>query len=120
MKQIKLSESLKNQSIEFLKDYLLKNRKRPLTIKVKRKIKKLIQKKEKGLDKLSDDIIKSPLFTLGVAEIIREGHNKKILINGQEKYDIHPAEIMLMMLNIVDTVNRQGQKKTLDEYCMTK
>jgi len=120
MKKIKVSGRLKNKSAGFLKNYLNSKRKRPLTVKIKKEIKKVIKKKEKGLDKFSKDIIKSPLFTLAVSEIIREGHSKKILINGEEKYDIHPAEIMLMMLNIVDIAHRQGQKEKLDDYCITK
>lgn len=120
MKKVKLSKSMKKQSSHFLKGYLLKDRKRPLTTRVKQKVKKLIQKKEKNFDVFADEIIKSPLFTLAVAEIIREGYNRKIFIDGQEKYDIPPSRIMLKMLEIVDVANRQGQKKMLEDYCRRK
>lgn len=117
MKKIKLSPSLKKKSTSFLTNYLTKERKRPLTLKVKRQIKKQIGKNNKNLDNLTVDIINSPLFTLAVAEIIREGHSEKITLDGQQKYDIDPAEIMIMMLKIVDVANKQGQKKQLEDYC---
>jgi len=117
MKKTQLSSSLKGRSIEFLRNYLSKKRGRPLSSITKNKIKKIILKKESKLDESADQIIESPLFKLAVAEIIREGYNKKVTINGQVKYDIPPSKIMLKMLEVVDVANRQGQKKDLDEYC---
>ena len=117
MKKIKISNSLKTKSSAFLTRYLKKERKRPLTAKVKKQIKERIEKNDKDLDNFASEIENSPLFTLAVAEIIREGHSDKITLDGQTKYDIHPADIMLMMLNIVDVANRQGQKKKLEDYC---
>lgn len=117
MKKTQISNNLKGKSIEYLKKYLSKKRNRPLSIIIKNKIKKIILKKENTLDKFADLIIKSPLFKLATAEIIREGYNQKVVIKGKVTYDIPPSKTILKMLEIVDVANRQGQKKSLEEYC---
>ncbi len=90
---------IQEKSIDYLINYLKKTPN--LSVTKRNQILYLIDKKELQIDKLSKRIINSNLFDLGVTEIIREGHNKKIMVDGELKYDIHPAEIMLMMFNII-------------------
>ena len=105
----KLSSRLENKSIEYLEKYLLKRRSRPLQEWKEKKIKTIIIKKNKGLDKFATLILESPLYKLAEAEIIREGYKMS--------YEILPEKTLLMMLKIVKTANEQGQQKRLDEYC---
>ena len=76
--------------------------------------------KKQNVDTLTTEIMNSPLFDLAVAEIVRRGEAVKVKIEGKDKYDIPPAKIILMMLEIVDTTNKQGQKKILNNYCEGK
>jgi len=114
---MKLSKCLQEKSITYLEHYITKKRKRPLPYWKEKKIKTLIKRKQKGLNKLTTQILNSPLYKLAEAEIIREGKVHKFTVDGQLKYEIPPAQTLLMMLKIVDVTNKQGQKNKLDEYC---
>ena len=105
----KLSNRLKNKSIEYLTKYLLKRRDRPLQEWKEKKIKTIIIKKLKGLDEFATRIEQSPLYKLAETEIMREGY--------KTEHEILPEKTLLMMFKIVKTANEQGQQKRLDEYC---
>ena len=113
----KLSNQLKNESIYYLKKYLTKRRTRALPEWKEKKIKILIEKKKKGLDKFATEILKSPLYKLAETEIIREGYVNKVTVSGETIYEIPPAKTLLMMLKIVKTANEQGQQEKLKAYC---
>jgi len=113
----KLSNQLKNESIDYLEKYLKLKRKKRLSKWKIIKIKELIKEKKKGLDEFTNEILKSPLYKLAEVEIIREGHVNKFKVSGKNRYEIDPAKTLLMMLKIVDKVNQQGQQYKLNEYC---
>ena len=114
---MKLSRRLQGKSIVYLERYITKKRERPLPDWKEKKIKTLIKRKQKGLDKFAIQILNCPLYKLAETEIIREGYRGKMIIEGQVRYEIPPSKTMLMMLKIVDKANKQGQKRKLDEYC---
>jgi len=113
-----ISKQLKNESVEYLQNYIDKEKRNRRLPKWKiNKIKILIENKKKNLDDLANEIINSPLFKLANSEIIREGHVNKFKIDNKVKYEIPPAKTLLMMLKIVETANKQGQREKLNQYC---
>jgi len=106
----KLSERLKNRSINSLKNFISKSRKRKLSKNKLNLIKNLIKEKEKYNKLLAKKIINSPLAKLAKIKIIAQ---KKININKK----INASDLLLTMWQIIIEAEKSKPKyKKLKEY----
>jgi len=117
MKKLKLSNKLKEESVEYLRNYLKRERPHRLPLKKRELIKKLITKREKECDKEAWLYVNSSLCHLAQEELVRERRADKIIENGKITYKIPSvAEMVLKMLEIVNLAHDKGYGDILNSF----
>ncbi len=117
MQKIKLSKKLLGESIVYCENYLYKKRQRPLPNKIKKAIKKLIEKKRKDNDKIADAWLKSSMLRLAVTKLYQEGKAIPIEIDGETKYNYNLREVFLKMDEILNEADKKEMTEQLREFC---
>ena len=118
MKKIKISKKLKEESVNYLQNYLKQKRQRFLTKKHREYIKSLIEKKKKANEKEAELYINSSLFNLAFEELVRERKARKN-ITDDNKIDrntglISVGELILKMIEIVNEAHDKGLGEILN------
>ncbi len=103
-----ISNKLKQSSVDTLKTYLNKERTRPLSNKVKKELKELIEIRHSSNVLYAEQIVNSKIFKLGRVEEIRKGRAiRHKLMNGYV-YDLNLGTLFPTMINIVNHAHKKN------------
>jgi len=114
---MRITKTMREASVEYLEKYLSKeNRRISLPLKHVEQVKKLIDKKRKENKLLADHIVKSPIYKLAIAQVIRKGKSTFVKHHNELRYDLNANEVILTMLDIVTEIGKPKNRKLYREY----
>ncbi len=103
-----ISNKLKQSSVEKLKTYLNRERTRPLSSKVKKELKELIEVRHSCNVLYAEKIVNSTIFKLGRVEEIRKGRAIRHKLMNDCIYDLNLGTLFPTMINIINQATKKG------------
>lgn len=102
-----IPKSLDEKSIDYLQDFLKKYKRRLLPKQLKI-VDNLIEKKREYNKDFADKLVKNPVFYLALRQLERRG---------TELENVHPARVLIMMVDIINKSHSNNLSKDLNDYC---
>ena len=111
MGRLKLEEC----SVRQLEEYLVPNKKEPLSKKRIDKIIKVIEKKRIENEITAEKWVNSSIWKLGIYQVIREGKAKKVKCGKEYYYDISAGEVLIAIQKIILALS-EGTDEVKEDY----